>query len=198
MTVVDLRRRQAARVLTEAGAPVVVLVAMPIVISIHAAGTVLAGVGWGLLAALFFGVIPFAYVLRGVRLGLWTDHHVSDRGRRKPVFFFSLASMLAGLLVLAASGAPRALLAFLTTLLVEAVLALGVTLAWKVSLHAWVSTIAGTALIVVYGPAAVLVWPLLAAVGWSRVELRDHTAAQVAIGALLGVVTTAVILPVLR
>lgn len=193
----EVRRRRAAKLLTEVGAPVVVLVAMPFVIALHSnpAGT---GLCWGALAALFFGVFPFAYVLRGVRQRRWADHHVADREQRKPVFFFSLGSMLLGLAILILAGAPRDLVAFLGSLLLEAAVALGVTLVWKVSLHTWVSSIGATALVVIVGPWALLLWPVLSAVGWSRVELEDHTAAQVVAGAFLGTLLTAVIFPLLR
>jgi membrane-associated phospholipid phosphatase len=192
------RRRRAARVLTEVGAPVVVLVVMPLLVALHAAGDTGRGTGSGLLAALFFGVIPFAYVLRGVQKGRWRDHHVGGRAQRRPVFVFSLASMGAGAVLLAVIGAPRELGAFLLTVLGQAVLAGLITLVWKVSLHAWVSSIAGTALVVLYGWPALVLWPALAAVGWSRLELKDHTPLQVATGTLLGVVMTAVLFPVLR
>lgn len=198
MTVIGVRRRRVARVLTEAGAPVVVLVVMPLIIAAQGASSLIGGLGWGVVAAFFFGVVPFGYVLRGVRLGHWADHHVGVREQRKPVFAFSLASMLFGLMVLATAGAPRDLLAFLATLLAEAGLALVVTLVWKISLHTWVSTIGATALVVAYGLPALFLWPVLAAVGWSRVELEDHTIAQVTVGALLGILTTALIFPVLR
>jgi hypothetical protein len=193
----ELQRQRAARLLTEVGAPVVVLVAMPVVIGLHSSFTA-SGLGWGALAALFFGVIPFAYVLRGVRQRRWTDHHVGEREQRKPVFVFSLGSMLLGLAILAVGEAPRDLVAFLATLLIEAAIALGVTLAWKVSLHTWVSSIGATALVVVIGPWALLLWPVLTAIGWSRVELHDHTKAQVAVGALLGTILTATVFPLLR
>lgn len=198
MPITESPRELAARLLTELGAPVVVLVLAPIAIGFHGASTALEGLGWGSVAALFYGVIPFGYVLHGVRSGRWRDHHVGDRRQRKSVFVFSLTSMLLGLVILAAAGAPRDLTAFLVTLLIEAGLALAVTLAWKVSLHAWVSAIGATALVVVYGAIAAPLWPLLAAVGWSRVELRDHTPAQVGVGALLGLVLTAVIFPMVR
>lgn len=198
MTVASDRRRRAARVLTEAGAPVVVLVLAPLAIALHAADSLAGGLSWGGLAALFFGVIPFGYVLHGARSGRWRDHHIGAREQRKPVFVFTLASMLLGLLVLLTGGAPRDLLAFLAVLLIEATLALLLTLAWKVSIHAWVSTIGATALVLVYGGAAWLLWPILAGVGWSRVELEDHTLAQVVVGAILGVATTVIIFPVLR
>jgi hypothetical protein len=176
---------------------VVVLVAMPLVIALHSSFTA-SGLGWGALAALFFGVIPFGYVLRGVRQRRWSDHHVSEREQRKPVFVFSLGSMLLGLASLAVFGAPRDLVAFLAMLLIEAAIALGVTLAWKVSLHTWVSSIGATALVVVAGAWALVLWPFLTAVGWSRVELEDHTLAQVATGAALGTLFTAALFPLLR
>jgi membrane-associated phospholipid phosphatase len=191
------RRRRAARLLTEAGAPVVVLVAMPIVIGLHSSFSA-EGLGWGLLAALFFGVIPFGYVLRGVRQKRWADHHVGEREQRKPVFVFSLGFMLVGLLLLAVAGAPDDLVAFLATLLIEAAVALAVTLVWKISLHTWVSSIGATALVVVLGPWALLLWPFLSAVGWSRVELEDHSLAQVVAGALMGTLITALVFPLLR
>jgi len=49
-------------------------------------------------------VIPFGYVLHGARSGRWRDHHIGAREQRKPVFVFTLASMLLGLLVLARPG----------------------------------------------------------------------------------------------
>ncbi len=198
VTTAEARRRRVARVLTEMGAPVVVLVLMPLVVALHSARSTLGGLGWGVVAAVFFGLVPFSYVVRGVRRGAWADHHVGDREQRKPVFLFSLASMLLGLVVLSFGGAPRDLVAFLVVLLIQAGLALLVTLAWKVSLHAWVSAIGATALVVLYGLVAVPLWPVLAAVGWSRVELRDHTTAQVAVGALLGALLTATVFPALR
>jgi len=164
---------------------------MPIVIALHRADTVGYGLLWGGLASLFFGVIPFAYVLRGVRLGLWSDHHVGERQQRRPVFIFSLASMLLGVTVLVLGYAPRGLVAFMLTLLIQAGIALAVTLAWKVSLHTWVASIGATALIIEIGPWALLLWPVLVAVAWSRVELEDHTPAQSAVGAVLGLVCTA-------
>lgn len=192
------RRQRAARVATEAGAPVVVLVLAPLAIALHSSSTLLAGMAWGCLAALFFGVIPFGYVLFGMRNGHWGDRHIRNRRQRRPVFVASLASMTVGLLLLALLGAPHDLTAFLLILALEAVAALAVTLVWKVSIHAWVSTIGATALVLTYGPWALPLWPLLVAVGWSRVELRDHTTAQVLVGVALGLLLTATLFPVLR
>ena len=53
---------------------------------------------------------------------------------------------------------------------------------WKAYTRASVAAGAAVTLAVVHGPWC---W-LLAAVGWSRVRLRDHTPAQVVAGMLVG------------
>lgn len=193
----DPRRRRAARVLTEAGAPVVSLVLLPLVVALRVEPTP-RGAAWGAVGAFCFGVVPFAFVLWGVLAGRWADHHVGVREQRRAVFAFSLVSMGAGVALAAVLGAPRDLWAFLTTLLVQAALAGAVTLMWKVSLHTWVASIGATALVVVFGLPALVLWPFLVAIGWSRVELRDHTTAQTVVGAILGLTLTAVVFPPLR
>ena len=85
----------------------------------------------------------------------------------------------------------------LWTLIIGAILALAVTLFWKVSLHMWVLGTAASTLVVVYGPRALLVWPVIAAVGWSRVAMDDHSTAQVLVGAAAGSVAGAAVLLVL-
>ena len=191
-------RRQAARVLTEAGTPFIALVLLPVAVAIHGAASVPAGLVWGAAAAFFFGVLPYVYVRRGVQQGRWADHHIGIREHRKPVLLVTLASMLAGLTLMAVLDAPRELLALLVILLVQAGLSFAVTLVWKVSQHSWVLGIAAVVLVLVFGSAGLLLFPVLAAVGWSRVELRDHTPAQVTVGALLGVLLTLLMFPALR
>jgi hypothetical protein len=53
-------------------------------------------------------------------------------------------------------------------------------------------------LALVFGPALVALALLLVVVGWARVELGDHTSAQVIAGSGLGTVVAAVIFELLR
>jgi hypothetical protein len=69
-----------------------------------------------------------------------------------------------------------------------AALAITFGLKFKISMHAVVAAGATVMLVVVYGAAMALLVPLVIWVCWSRVELRDHTAAQVVTGTLLGAV----------
>ena len=50
----------------------------------------------------------------------------------------------------------------------------------------------------VYGWPLVATAPLVAAVGWSRVALKDHTVAQVAVGALVGAAVAGGVFAALR
>ncbi|MEQ7740162.1 hypothetical protein, partial [Escherichia coli] len=103
-------KNKAARWLTETFQP-------PVVVSLQLLISPLAEPGfpetmvYGALAALFVCVVPLILLLVLVRLGKVTDHHVSDKKQRAPVLLMALASILAGLLVLDAVGAPPSVVA---------------------------------------------------------------------------------------
>lgn len=175
-----------ARLVTELTAPAPVLVALLLGVGAASGRTVLSGLGWGLLAAVFFSIAPFAGIVWGVVRGRLSDHHVSQRTQRPLVIVLSLASFVTGFSVMTARGAPGQLVAVMAALLAAAVVCLLITLAWKISMHMAVAGCAAALLPAVVGPAALLVWPALLGIGWSRVRLRDHTPAQTVAGALVG------------
>ena len=109
-----------------------------------------------------------------------------------------IASALVGLILIAALGAPRELIALIVAMEVGLIISLGITLAWKMSIH--VASVAGAIviLVLVFGPAFALLVPLLALVGWARVELSDHTPAQVVTGAIIGAAVAGLIFTWLR
>jgi membrane-associated phospholipid phosphatase len=73
-----------------------------------------------------------------------------------------------------------------------------ITLWWKISVHAAIAAGAATVLLLVFGLALLVVWPLVALIAWSRVQVGDHTPAQVLAGIALGIVINATIFPLLR
>lgn len=183
--------RRAARVLTEVFAPAVLAAAMPVVIALHASDSVAAGAGWGLLVVVFTAAIPYGVIWLGVRRGQLTDHHIGERGQRRKPLMLGVASVLVGLTVLTVAGAPRELVV-MTLVMLLLLLAVGViNLAWKLSAHAAVAAGSAAVLVIVFGPVLLIAVPVVAAVGWSRVELRDHTTAQVLAGAAGGVLLSA-------
>ena len=150
-----------------------------------------AGLGWGAAAAFFAAVLPTVFITRGVRRGRWADRNVGARGPRLLVLAFILASVFIGLCVLTLGGAPRELTWYLGCMLGSvAVLAL-ITTAWKISIHCAVASGAVTILALIYGPWVLCGYLLVAITAWSRLELGDHTRAQVLAGAVLGAAAAA-------
>ncbi|MEU4728132.1 hypothetical protein [Streptomyces sp. NPDC023588] len=146
----------------------------------------LPGIGWGLLGCLFAAVIPLAFIKYGIRRGRWADRHVGQRRQRIVVMSFVTASVTTGGLLLWAFSAPRTMIALIAAMLVTLAALLAVTPAWKISVHAAVSSGSVAMLAMTYGPWALLACPVVAVVGWSRVELEDHTLAQVLAGTAVG------------
>jgi len=190
--------QRTARALTEVGAPAVLLGVLPVVLSLATADTVAGGIAWAVVTAVFFAIAPFSWVLVGVRRGRLTDHHIGKRSQRRGPLLVGLACMITGWLIALVGHAPGTLVAYLGTVLLEAAAAVAVTLVWKISLHSWIAALGATALVVVFGPWAMLTIPLVAGVAWSRVRLGDHSPAQVAAGLAAGVLITSVLFPALR
>jgi hypothetical protein len=99
----------------------------------HADG--LAGVGWGLLAALFAAVLPTVFISYGIRRGRWEDRNVGDRRPRLVVLAFITASVATGLILLAVLGAPALLTGYLAFMLASVAVLAAITLVWKISIH---------------------------------------------------------------
>jgi membrane-associated phospholipid phosphatase len=187
-----------ARLVSEALAPAVLVAVLLLVVGWHAGDTPGVSRWWGLPGAVFAVGIPMAYVLRGVRNGRLTDHHIPEREHRRLPLLFGIASLAVGLIALLVLGAPREVLALLaaggTGLLVYTV----VTHWWKMSIHAGVAAGTTATLTAVYGPIALLSLPLVALVCWSRVRLSAHTTAQVIAGSAVGALIAGSVFPALR
>jgi membrane-associated phospholipid phosphatase len=150
----------------------------------HADGR--AGIGWGLIAALFIAVLPTVFISHGVRRGRWSDRTVGEQRPRLIVLAFITASVAAGLIVLIAGGAPRLLTGYLAFMLASVAALAAITTVWKISIHCAVASGSVALLAFTYGPPVLAGYGLVALLGWSRVALKDHTVAQVVAGCVLG------------
>lgn len=187
-----------ARWITEIFAPPVLVAVLPVLIGATATDPPGKGLAWGLLAALFVGVIPYAIIMYGVLRGRLSDRHIRVREQRTRPLAMGLVSVLAGIAVLVAFGAPRELTALVVAMFVGGLVATAVNHFWKLSVHA--SVAAGTTLVLVLSFGAVM-WAaavVVAAVGWSRVRLQDHTTLQVIWGTVVGAVISGVVFGLLR
>jgi membrane-associated phospholipid phosphatase len=155
-------------------------------------------VRWGLIAALFAGLVPMAYIVGQVRRRRLSDHHVGVREQRRLPLLVGILSVLLGIGVLVLGEAPRELVALVAAMAVGLAASLLVTLAWKISIHVAVVAGAVVILVLVFGPAALSLVPLVVLVGWARVVMQDHTPAQTLAGAALGALVAASVFSLLR
>jgi hypothetical protein len=176
-------------VITEMLAPAVIVALLLIALGWESARYRPIGLLHGAIAGLFESVLPFAYIMRQVRAGRLSDHHIGVRQQRFGPLMVALASVLTGFVILVLLGSARQLIAGVVAGAVGLVVAAGVSHWWKMSIHTAVAAGAATILSQVFAPAPVVFCaasPLVVLVGWSRTRLRDHTVAQVVVGAIVG------------
>lgn len=158
----------------------------------------LAGVAWGLVAALLCAVVPILFIKWGERRGHWGDRHVRRRQDRLLVIPGIMVSVGACITLMLTLNAPSEMTALVAAMFVSLLAVLAITTGWKVSVHTAVSSGATVVAALMYGPWALVTYPLVALVGWSRVHLRDHTLTQVLVGTLLGAATAGTVFTLLR
>ena len=75
------QRTRLATVVTEASSPAVCVVVGLVVVAWHSANQGL-DAAWAGLAILLCAGVPMAYIVKGVKAGKWSDHHISRREQR--------------------------------------------------------------------------------------------------------------------
>jgi membrane-associated phospholipid phosphatase len=192
------RRLRVARLVGELLSPPPILVVLALVVASHSSPTPAGAVLWGGIAALFASMLPYALILRGVRRGRLSDRNISLRQDRISFGVVAITSILLGLALLTVFDAPTEMVALLASIAVGVVCGWVITLWWKISVHAAIAAGAATVLTLVFGTALLAAWALVALIAWSRVQVGDHTTAQVLAGVALGIVVNATIFPLLR
>lgn len=179
-------RLRVARLITELLAPIVLIFVLLIVVAVHSTGSVVRGLELGLVAAFFAGGLPYTVLIYGLRRGRLGDRHLKRRQERPALMLFGLISVTCGYFVMRWLDAPGELVALVVAMVAGVAVALAVSLFWKISVHT--ACVAGSVavLAILVRPAALALAPLIVATAWARVTLRDHTPAQVLVGALVG------------
>jgi membrane-associated phospholipid phosphatase len=166
------------------------IIATTLAVGWHAAGA--RGLAWGAVAAAFAGVLPTLFINRGIRDGRWVDRNVGAKRPRLIVLAFIIASVAAGLALMVGLGAPTELSGYFGCMLGSIAVLAAITTVWKISIHCAVASGSVTILALLFGPWLVPAYLLVALTGWSRVAVKDHSAAQVIAGSLLGAVAAVI------
>jgi hypothetical protein len=141
-----------------------------------------------LLLVTLIALLPVAaLMIRQVRRGSWTNVDASNRAERPLLFavgIVALAALLGAVLVFRpGSFLIRGVAGVLIMLAVCAVATRWV----KVSLHMAFGALATTVLLSLGSPAGWVLLAVMPGLAWSRLALKRHSLAEVAIGLLVGI-----------
>jgi membrane-associated phospholipid phosphatase len=176
-----------------AGSPFLLAALLLVIVSWHATHRVLPALGWAALAATFVTLGPLALLVVAVAAGRVRNLDLDLRHERPWPMLIALAITVVGLTVLWVLGAPHLLIILLMATLIGGVVALLITLRWKISIHAGGAAGAATVMAMLYGVQALPLLLGVALIGWSRVVLGKHTWPQVVAGAAVSVVITVLV-----
>ncbi len=147
---------------------------------------------WGLIL-IAVGILPvFSTAIYLVRKGRLDSILTNVRQQRTKLYLLAVFCAAAGYVVLLYLEAPPMLEAAFATGFLALVIFMGINLWWKISLHT--AFIAGlvTILVILYGWTAIVAVVLVPLVAWARVELKQHSLAQVVAGGLLAALIVAI------
>ncbi|MGX5359163.1 phosphatase PAP2 family protein [Kocuria sp. KH4] len=181
-----LRRPGPAALVAEVFAPAPLVLCLLVLAGWRAAGW--PGVLWGLGTAVLVASLPMLVLRVLARRGRVDGHFVRSRAQRLPVY--AATGALTALVVAAELRLGAPVLVPVTTgfVLLGILVLLVVTLRWKVSAHVATAACWAVGLGALTAPWAVpLAAPVPVLVALSRVRTGDHTPAQTAVGALIGV-----------
>ena len=164
------------------------ILSLPIFLAFGYASSRTSGLLWAILMLLLVTGLPLTYLLLGIKRGWISDMELSRREERPCFILVSLSSDLLALGILWLAKGPHLLSVLIMTYLCLATVMFSISIFWKISMH--MAGVGGfsTALLFVFGAAAGWAFLSLPLVAWARLYRRKHTPAQLAAGAIAGIV----------
>jgi len=182
---------RAAFVISALTSPFLVCTVVGAVLAANLAGSWREVALWGMLAALFAGVVPFVVVFLMLVKGRVADIHVAERERRWVPLGAAVGSGVLAVVALHLLHAPRGLQALGAAYLVNAAAFAFVSLHWKISVHSGVYSGAFAACALVLGPWWWLALAALPLVVRARSRRGRHSVWQGIAGAAMATALTA-------
>jgi membrane-associated phospholipid phosphatase len=175
------RGYELGQLLSQVFHPVLVSIATLFLVGMYATAPLL-GLAWAALCTAI-QVLPNAafYTVR-MRQGAYSDGDVSVRQQRNELYLVGIVSMLIGVAILAALGAPTVFIGATLAGLVLTIICALINMYWKISVHSATMASAATLLSLFSMYLGLLLWLCAVSVGWARVRTGNHTPMQVVAG----------------
>lgn len=185
------RGYRAAQIISIVALPPMLAIVTIIALSSSAIADPLEAARVAFVSSFFIAIAPvlyIAYLLRGQKISGGMDlAHKEERWRP---YLVGILSSLLGFLVLLWLHAPQSLVLLTLCYTVNSTVMAIITQRWKISAHAAGAALPATALVNVFGAAALAFAVVVPVVCWARVRVKMHTVWQVSAGALLGATLT--------
>ena len=152
------------------------------------AASTIDAIKWALISIVLSVLPVFIVVVYLVRRKKLNNIFANPREQRHGIYILASVLGAIGCGVLWWFGAPELLAVTFTAGLIAIVIFTTINYFWKISLHTAFMAAAVVVLIMVYGAAAAWTFVLLPLVAWARMELKQHSWAQVVTGAILAAV----------
>jgi len=194
----DKRQLTLAIIISNLTNPAVVLMAAVIVVISRFADSPSELWGWSAVSGALLVLPGFLYAL-----ALWRKEKVIDldlsrrEDRVVPLMLASLGALVGGTIV-SRLGIDERLVTISYVLVAMLIMLTIITTVWKISLHTATMSALVSLLVFYQGEAYSYLYLLLLPTAWARLTLRQHTKAQLAIGAVLGVILTLILSAVFR
>jgi len=166
-------------------------------VACYVSRSVVQGLALGALLATCAALPASLYIEHALRRDGLRRYSLPHRSERLVPLAIACASVVGAILLVQVLDAPRQLHTVLLTMLFVLGLTLAATPFQRISVHMAAVTGASVLLQLVFGSIGLAVLPVVAAVGWSRLELDEHTPAQVVAGAVAGAIGASVACAVL-
>jgi membrane-associated phospholipid phosphatase len=166
--------------------------------SLLGASSLESGVFWAVLVICLAVGLPALDIARRVRAGRAGDFQLALREERLRPLLVAIGCAGLALFLVASLRGPRPLLATMLAGLACGLVLTAITARWKISFHSGALAAAVVLAFWYGGLLGLLLVPLLAAVGWSRVRLGRHSAGQVLAGAAAATVVSYLVLKTLQ
>jgi membrane-associated phospholipid phosphatase len=186
-------REKLARFISNIFNPFLISAAVIVLLSFKDAPSMADALKWAAIS-LVISVLPvLAIVTWLVKRRKMDAFYDNQRGQRYVVYILASTLGAIGCGLMWGLKAPELLAVTFTTGFAELFIFMGINFYWKISLHTAFTAGAVTILCLVYGTVAVWTIVFLPLVAWARIELKQHSITQVAIGAVLAAAIVAAI-----
>jgi len=165
--------------------PLVICLFMILVLAFRSTSNWIDALKWFSLLCLLCPLPIYFYAFLQVKKGRLSSIFSNAREQRKRIYVAAFLANLAALAIMALLGAPLRLLAGVAAgLLILSFFAL-VNLVWKISIHTAFASALSALVIASFGSGYLVIVVLPLVMGWSRVQLAEHTLGQVISGGMI-------------